>query len=217
MSVDFSGWETTDDEAASPGVELAALQTPHDRGLYTMYHGTTVSSAYLIIQHGFRPSERGMLGKGVYVSRDRNKASCYPRDCSYADRVVLQVRVRVGRVKCINTDNHPWQYTWHEHGYDTAWVPAGCGMAAVPSGMEEDCVFDPDRVRVEAVVKAPDDAVMAQLRECLRRGQEGGLHAECPLCSRRTQHGSEHIRQQCWSCGANICILMHKHFCPAQA
>ena len=30
--------------------------------------------------------------------------------------------------------------------YDTAWVPAGCGVT--PSGLEEDCIWDPARIRV---------------------------------------------------------------------
>ena len=31
-------------------------------------------------------------------------------------------------------------------GYDTAWVPPHCGM--VPSGLEEDCVYDTKRIVV---------------------------------------------------------------------
>ncbi|KAF4117573.1 hypothetical protein G5714_002126 [Onychostoma macrolepis] len=40
--------------------------------------------------------------------------------------------------------------TWHQHGYDTAWVPPNCGMA--PRGLEEDCVYDPNRIKVLEII-----------------------------------------------------------------
>uniref|UniRef100_A0A672JKE8 Grass carp reovirus (GCRV)-induced gene 2p n=1 Tax=Salarias fasciatus TaxID=181472 RepID=A0A672JKE8_SALFA len=141
-----------DDGASFPGVMLQS--EPKDRGVYTMYHGTSVASARLIIAKGFEQSQKGMLGKGVYVSRDRKKAQRYPLNARNSDRVVLELRVRVGRVKRIDKDDHPLQYTWNAKGYDTAWVPPNCGMKAVPSGLEEDCVFDPKRVQVVGVVQS---------------------------------------------------------------
>ena len=60
--------------------------------------------------------------------------------------VARRCRVRVGKVKKIDQLGHPMQKTWSILGYDTAWVPAHCGM--VPSGLEEDCVFDPRRITV---------------------------------------------------------------------
>ena len=104
-----------------------------------MFHGTDASAARSIEQSGFRPSTDGMLGRGVYVSRDVEKARAY-------GSVVLRVSVRVGTVKRIDRQGHPQQKSWHAAGYDTAWVPAGCGM--VPSGKEEDCVYDPARITV---------------------------------------------------------------------
>uniref|UniRef100_A0A672JNA7 Grass carp reovirus (GCRV)-induced gene 2p n=1 Tax=Salarias fasciatus TaxID=181472 RepID=A0A672JNA7_SALFA len=165
-TVQFSGWEVVDDGASFPGVMLQSLnaeQEPKDRGVYTMYHGTSVASARLIIAKGFEQSQKGMLGKGVYVSRDRKKAQRYPLNARNSDRVVLELRVRVGRVKRIDKDDHPLQYTWNAKGYDTAWVPPNCGMKAVPSGLEEDCVFDPKRVQVVGVVQA-DSSVLSELR-----------------------------------------------------
>uniref|UniRef100_A0A8C4E4N9 PARP catalytic domain-containing protein n=1 Tax=Dicentrarchus labrax TaxID=13489 RepID=A0A8C4E4N9_DICLA len=124
------------------------LEKPQKRGVYTMYHGTSVACARLILTSGFKQSSRGMLGQGVYVSRDKQKAAHYPLNSQVTDRVIFQLRVRPGRVKRIDKDNHPMQFTWHANGYDTAWVPPNCGLKAVPSGMEEDCVFDPKRVEV---------------------------------------------------------------------
>lgn len=67
-----------------------------------MYHGTTKDNAKAIHDNGFRQSEDGMLGPGVYLSRDLQKASRYPiRDPPYPDeeKAVLKVKVNVGKVK----------------------------------------------------------------------------------------------------------------------
>ncbi len=60
-----------------------------------------------------------------------------------SQRVVLRVKVNVGKVKKIDRQGHPLQRTWLDHGYDTAWCPPNCGM--VSSGLEEDCVWDPNQ------------------------------------------------------------------------
>ena len=216
MSVQFFGWDVTYDDD-SRHVELGASQEPKDEGVYTMYHGTSVANARGIIASGFRQSSGGMLGKGVYVSRDKKKAERYPLNSNASDRVVLEVHVRVGRVKRIDKDNHPMQFNWSTQGYDTAWVPPKCGMKAVPSGLEEDCVFDPKRVKVKAIVKAPNNAIENELQQLITkhsRRKRGGAVDVCSVCKRKTQKGSSHIKQRCWGCGKNICILMSKHFCP---
>lgn len=228
MSLPFFGWEVTYDDD-SPRVELGASQEPKDRGVYTMYHGTSVADARLIIANGFRQSSGGMLGKGVYVSRDKKKAERYPLKSNDSDRVVLELRVRVGRVKRIDKDNHPMQYTWSSQGYDTAWVPPNCGMRAVPSGLEEDCVFDPKNVKVAGIAKAPS-SILTELQQHVAdsvrnpSGRDmgaawhgGGTVNVCSLCNRKTQQGSPHIKQPCWGCGQNICTLMTKHVCPVKA
>ncbi|RXN03434.1 GCRV-induced 2i-like protein [Labeo rohita] len=111
-----------------------------------MYHGTTMLNAIRIMTEGFSPSFDGMLGPGVYVTRSFEKASRYPLHSNGEMLAVLRLSVRVGRVKKINYQGHPLQKTWHEHGYDTAWVPPNCGM--VNSGLEENCVYDPSRITV---------------------------------------------------------------------
>ncbi|XP_035020775.1 grass carp reovirus (GCRV)-induced gene 2p [Hippoglossus stenolepis] len=220
MPVHFSGWEVVDDGASFTGVLLKPSQRPQDQAVYTMYHGTNVASARLIIANGFKQSSGGMLGKGVYVSRSMLKASSYPKNSSSADRVVLEVLARVGHVKRIDEDNHPMQSTWSAHGYDTAWVPPKCNMKAVPSGLEEDCVHDPKRVKVVCIAKAPNATIERELQQLVagRSTSGGGGSAPdvCALCRRMTQQGSQHIEQQCWKCGKKICILMSKHFCPSK-
>lgn len=215
----FSGWEVVDDGASFQGVLLGASQKPQRRGVYKMFHGTSVACARLIIANGFKQSSTGLLGKGVYVSRDQKKAQAYPRNASSSDRVVFELSVRVGRVKRIDKDNHPLLLTWSSNGYDTAWIPPNCGMQCVPSGLEEDCVFDPKRVKVVGIAHAPNPTIEKELQQLLARAskpssQGAGAVKPCSICKRKTQQGSPHIIQQCWKCGQNICIVMAKHFCP---
>ncbi|XP_052393944.1 grass carp reovirus (GCRV)-induced gene 2e [Carassius gibelio] len=125
---------------------LNSYIAPVEGNIYRMYHGTSRENAEKIKVSGFKQSSGGMLGRGVYLSRDLQKASRYPLELPESKRVVLRVKVNVGRVKKIDCQGHPLQKTWHEHGYNTAWCPPNCGM--VPSGLEEDCVWDPQRITV---------------------------------------------------------------------
>uniref|UniRef100_A0A3B3WTQ8 PARP catalytic domain-containing protein n=1 Tax=Poecilia mexicana TaxID=48701 RepID=A0A3B3WTQ8_9TELE len=140
-------------ETASLPPPLSRLLTPQpaDGQIYLMYHGTSRNNAEKILKSGFRQSEDGMLGPGVYLSRDLQKASRYPIGHRDEDKVVIVVQVNVGRVKCIDRQNHPLQKTWHDDGYDTAWVPPNCGMTK--SGLEEDCVWDPARIKTLHLIK----------------------------------------------------------------
>uniref|UniRef100_A0A8C9XYA2 Grass carp reovirus (GCRV)-induced gene 2f n=1 Tax=Sander lucioperca TaxID=283035 RepID=A0A8C9XYA2_SANLU len=123
------------------------LSVPDDRKKHVMYHGTTRQNAETIMKYVFcRSLRRGMLGPGIYLSRDLQKASAYPKHHPISDKVVVKVMVNVGKVITISYQGHPYQKTWHHYGYDTAWVPPRCGM--VPSGLEEDCVWDPNRIRI---------------------------------------------------------------------
>uniref|UniRef100_A0A673KT42 Grass carp reovirus (GCRV)-induced gene 2f n=1 Tax=Sinocyclocheilus rhinocerous TaxID=307959 RepID=A0A673KT42_9TELE len=117
---------------------LQGNTNPVSGQVYTMYHGTSMEAAKKIRKEGFRQSVAGMLGRGVYLSRDLEKARRYPLNLQAYQRVVLKVEVNVGRVKKIDKQGHPLQNIWHDHGYDTAWCPPKCGM--VPSGLEEDCL-----------------------------------------------------------------------------
>ncbi|XP_039607998.1 calsequestrin-2-like isoform X1 [Polypterus senegalus] len=127
---------------------------PTNNKVYVMYHGTSRKNANIIKEKGFKRSTKGMLGAGVYVSRDPRKALRYPLKGKPENRVVLELLVNVGMVKKINRQGHPMQKTWHKHGYDTAWVPPACGM--VDSLLEEDCVWDPKRIKVLDILE-PDE------------------------------------------------------------
>lgn len=142
-------WEEEDFDLTCDEGELH-LDEPVSGRKYIMYHGTTRQSAQSIMKNGFRRSADGMLGSGVYLSRDLAKASRYPIG-SEEDKVVIKVRVNVGKVIAIRHQGHPLQKTWHKEGYDSAWVPPNCGM--VKSGLEEDCVWDPKRIKVLEIIK----------------------------------------------------------------
>ncbi|NP_001232919.1 grass carp reovirus (GCRV)-induced gene 2q isoform X1 [Danio rerio] len=139
------------------GYDTGIQKYPGQRS-YIMYHGTTMAKALQIQRQGFMRSADGMLGPGVYVSRSKEKASRYPLNETtkrlltgeHCPLAILKLSVRVGKVKRIDCQGHPLQKTWHQHGYDTAWVPANCGM--VDSGLEEDCVYDPSRIKVLEII-----------------------------------------------------------------
>lgn len=210
-SIQFFGWEVHYDEDR----HLQAEQEAKSGSRYTMYHGTKVLTAQTIIQNGFRQSPDGMLGPGVYVSRDQKKAERYPLNSPITDKVVLKLSVDCGKVKRINQDNHPLQKTWHNAGFDTAWVPPKCGMKAVPSGLEEDCVWDPKRIEVVDIALAPNTTILNNLKQLIAAQKQSLLNSgnsgACQYC--KWKPGPAHTVQSCWGCGETICTLMIKHQC----
>lgn len=112
---------------------------------HVSWHNPSKCPQYPILR--FQAFPGGMLGPGVYVTRSFQKAAAYPKSLLPGEeQAILRLRVRVGKVKRIDYQHHPLQKTWHKQGYDTAWVPPSCGM--VPSGLEENCVWDPRRIEV---------------------------------------------------------------------
>lgn len=108
------------------------------------YHGTTRANAASIVSSGFDRSDASkMLGAGVYWSDDVSKAVAYGNG-----EAILKLEVRPGLVKKIDRQGHPQQKTW-QATHHTAWVPPGCGM--VPSGLSENCTYDPSRIKVIGV------------------------------------------------------------------
>ena len=58
-----------------------------------MYHGTHQDSVQSILSKGFMPSLEGMLGSGVYLTRDVENARLYPRFILDSQRAVIEVTV----------------------------------------------------------------------------------------------------------------------------
>ena len=122
-------------------------------GRIEMFHGTSDRCAKIIEREGFKPSTSGMLGPGVYCSRDLRKARHY-------GTVVFLLHVRLGRVLKIATKDHPLRLIWQTPIgglYDCAWVPPKCGV--VPSGLEENCVRSPSQIKVVRRVQWLENAV----------------------------------------------------------
>lgn len=85
-------------------VVLDPHEMPADDRSYIMYHGTRPEAAERIEKYGFTRSADGMLGEGVYLSRDVTKAAHYPLDVADNDvknRVILECLVHVGKVPCL--------------------------------------------------------------------------------------------------------------------
>lgn len=209
----FSGWRVEDSEYSFHRGSLKVKQKPRKRGTYTMFHGTTAANARLIIANGFQQSQGGLLGMGVYVTRDVLKACHYPKNSKLTERVVLKLRVRLGKCKEIRDDNDPLLTSWSQNGFDSAWVPPDANMAAVPSGLQENCVFDPSRVEVVAIARAHTSALEKELRGLLEEHADGRV---CSVCRRETHRDVPHDVQRCWACHQDICILMIEHKCRAR-
>lgn len=176
-----------------------------------MYHGTLKTNAPTIISSGFRPSTGGTLGPGVYCSRNINKAMGYPL-CATNDRVVLKLRVRVGKVKKLEGQSLNLQTSWHQQGYDTAWLPA----SASGVGLEEDCVWDPKRITVVGIAHCTDSSTKSSLESLIKKKKQsqdmdGNDLKPCKGCGMQTDH--KHTMEKCWSCKESICPFMKNHLC----
>ena len=148
-----------------------------DGGLYIMYHGTSPEVAALIEQGGFKASTQGLLGPGVYVSRDVRK-------CRKYGSTILEVIVKVGKV--CRADKHPdlipdgygTDAPWHDKGgYDTAWVPPDCPASVFMGAhyreglVEEDCVWDAGRVSVLGRAEDKGDDAMRFIVWCFEENE----------------------------------------------
>jgi hypothetical protein len=61
----------------------------------------------------------------------------------FTNGVIIKFNAALGRYVEINGQGHPLQMTWMEHGYDSAFAPAGAiGMR------EENCIADPSRIEI---------------------------------------------------------------------
>ncbi|KAJ1189352.1 hypothetical protein NDU88_006100 [Pleurodeles waltl] len=181
-----------------------------------MYHGTHKSNAVSIITNGFRPSSDGLLGAGIYISRNKQKAMCYPLNTSDNDRVVFKLRVRVGKVKKIDCNNHQMQKTWHQNGYDTAWVPPNSNISTIKSGREEDCVWDPKRITVLGISHCDDEQLKTELKGLIAKKKRASSRGKfkrrpCKVCLKEMK--GTHILLECWHCKKAICPFLSVHKC----
>ena len=113
-----------------------------------MYHATKPEYAQSIFKEGFSlknagENDPGMLGRGVYVTRDITKTYVY-------GPVTLKLLVYTGKTIRIDYQGHPRQKNW-QNDFDSAWVPPNNKM--VISGNEETCVRSPKQIKVIGVAR----------------------------------------------------------------
>lgn len=145
-----------------------------------MFHGTDLESAKAILRNGFIPSVTGLLGPGVYLSRDVEKAKHY-------GPVVIEAVVQVGRVAVIDKPGHRLQKTWFSAGYDAAWIPPLSGVGK--SGLEEHCIYEAKRIGVKGLTSAPQEGgkrnaslLWSNVAHSLKAKRTGGIEP-CPSTS----------------------------------
>ena len=104
--------------------------------VYVMYHATKRHNVPSILRDGFNPSTAGMLGPGLYLSRDIDKTR------SYGD-VCFKVLVYTGKTRMMDSADNSgsWRAT-----YDSAYLPPN--NRVVKSRKEETCVKSVNQVTV---------------------------------------------------------------------
>ena len=106
------------------------------RQIFVMYHATKRQNLASIVKNGFKLSTIGMLGPGIYLSRDINKTRAYGDVC-------LKVLVYTGKtVKVHSSDN---QGSWRG-SFDSAYLPPNNNVVA--SGFDETCVKSNKQVNI---------------------------------------------------------------------
>ena len=112
-----------------------------------LFHGTSLQKARNIERWGFAPSERGSLGRGVYLAPDREKALKFARSANWhgsCDGALIEVTVRIDptKVKHAKHDDR----TWQEQGYD-----ACRARRTSKSSRPEWCLRNPKKIKVVRV------------------------------------------------------------------
>ena len=123
--------------------------SPSDHHRYIMYHGTTKMAAVSILLRGFQRSQEGLLGPGIYCTRDIRKAHNY-------GSTILKLVVDVGAIYPVLHLDDPLRTEWKEHGFDSAFAAENSHlkMFQVKNGcFEEFCVWSPRKVRVHKISK----------------------------------------------------------------
>lgn len=103
------------------------------------FHGTSEKNAYGIINDGFNISQKGICGKGVYLTRNYEKAKGFSR--KYDVPAIIKVFVKKGTI--VNLDIHQFmQETWQDF-FDIAYIPNNSLTRT-----EEHCVRNPELLTV---------------------------------------------------------------------
>lgn len=167
------------DESAAEKWKVATLRLK-------FYHGTSWDAAQRIVREGFKVSEDGCLGRGVYVAR-RDKALRFAKNRSRhggeAGGLVTAV-VSFEHPKFVSGDDDEWQY----EGYDACRTDATSASEHM-----EWCLKELSQLRVIEVEHVPVDDDEAASGASVVRLE--------PTTLAPSAGGGLHLRWRCTSCG----------------
>ena len=141
-----------------------------------MYHGTTHEVAALVLASRLlHPSDKGLLGEGVYVTADINKALRY-------GPAVIECAVYPGRTLTVARRFHPQQKNWRAHGYDSAWIPPNAFVST--SRRAEEAAANNNGAATDAAAALSEAEQHARLAGT-RNATGGDLEENCVADPRR--------------------------------
>ena len=108
----------------------------------SFYHATSLDAAIKIQQTGFRPSTKGMLGAGVYITNHVRKTEKYmERNSCVHGGVVLKLEVDLGNcLRVVSAKMSHGAHAW-TRTHDSVWWDRG-------NNKGENCVKDPKRIKI---------------------------------------------------------------------
>ena len=118
-----------------------------------MYHATKASNVKSILTNGFRESTQGMLGPGLYVSRDIDKTRAYGGVC-------FKLLVYTGKTTLVTKPDSSG--SWRSE-YDSAYLPPNNNV--VTSKREETCLKSVNQARILGIAYGFDSSWSGKLRD----------------------------------------------------
>ena len=115
---------------------------------FVMYHATKKANVESILANGFRESTGGMLGPGLYVSRDIDKTRNYGDVC-------FKLLVYTGKTKKATAADTSG--SWISE-YDSVYLPPNNDV--VPSKREETCLKSAKQARILGIAYGYDSTTM---------------------------------------------------------
>ena len=107
-----------------------------DHRFFVMYHATPASNVSSILDNGFNESTEGMLGPGLYVSRDIDKTRFYGGVC-------FKLLVYTGKTRLVTAADKSG--SWRSK-YDSAYLPPNNDV--VKKKQEETCLKSAKQARI---------------------------------------------------------------------
>ncbi len=117
----------------------------------TLYHGSDSANTRSILKTGLKPSRRGRLGPGVYLTDDKKAANAIAQ--YRGQPLVCECRVDVGKVYDFDKGSEGIgpgiQAHWARYGYDTATSVHPLWHTSTP--FREYCVSDKTRITITSI------------------------------------------------------------------